>query len=223
MITYYKHIAACVATVAAILAVATHPSVASTATSWFVLVGGYGLLALWAAIVLWRQGTLGALIRPRSGDLTLGIVAGLVLSGTAFFALRLIAPDTSPRSAWLFALYAQFGDVQGDVLRLAGLLFVVACEELVWRGLLLASCVEAWGSRRGLPIAVVSYAIGHLPSLFTLQVAPLGLNPLLVVGALGCGLVWSVMVLLTGRVAPALVCHAVLSYFVSAPAPSWLW
>lgn len=223
MITFYTHISTCVAVVAATLAVATSAALGGTTTPWYVLVSGYGLLALWSGLVLKREGRLGALLRPRGGDLTLGIVSGLVLAGSAFFVLRLVAPLDSTRSGWLFNLYAQFGDVQGELPRTAALLMVVAFEELVWRGMVQTRCIDVWGARRGLIIASALYALAHAPTVFTLQHAPVGPNPLLVLGALGCGLVWGVVVLLTGRLAPALVCHAVVSYFVSAPAPAWLW
>lgn len=223
MITYYRHITTCLAAVAAILAVATLPQLAGGPTPWYVLLGGYGALTAWAVVVLRKEGVLGGLSKPKSGDVTLGIVSGLVLTGVAFFVARGMAPANDVRSAWLFTLYAQFGDVQGEGLRTAALLLVVTFEELVWRGLVQTQCVQAWGVRIGAPMAALFYGLAHLPALFTMQVPGVGINPLLPVGALGCGLVWGLLVLLTGRLAPAVVCHAVVSYFLAAPAPSWLW
>lgn len=223
MLAYYRNVTACVACVAALIAVATLPSLGGSASPWYLLLGGYAALSVWAVTSLRKNGILLDLAKPKSGDVTLGIVSGLVLAGSAFFVLRFLAPTTSSHGAWLFALYAQFGDVQGEGLRTAGLLAVVVFEELVWRGFVQTQCVEAFGPRRGVLVAAVSYALAHVPSLFTLQTPPLGPNPLLVVGALGCGVVWSLIVLLTGRLAPAIVCHAVVSYFLSAPAPTWLW
>lgn len=223
MMTYYRHITTCLAAVASLVAVATLPTLAGTATPWYVLLGGYAVLGAWSVAVLRREHRLVELGKPKSGDVTLGIVSGLVLTGAAFFALRVVAPHTSPRSAWLFGLYSQFGDVQGEGVQTAGLLGVVVLEELVWRGLVQTHCVDAWGPRRGTPAAAVLYGLAHLPALFTMQTAGAGLNPLLPVGALACGLVWGTLVLLTGRLAPAIVCHAVVSYFLAAPAPSWLW
>jgi membrane protease YdiL (CAAX protease family) len=223
MITYYRHITTCLAAVAALIAVATLPNLAGGPTPWYVLLGGYAVLTAWSVAVLRREEVLLDLAKPKSGDVTLGIVSGLVVTGTAFFALRLLAPNASPRSAWLFSLYSQFGDVQGDGLRTAGLLIVVVFEELVWRGLVQTQCVQAWGPRKGVPAAAMLFALAHLPALFTMQTPGVGPNPLLPLGALGCGLVWGILVLLTGRLAPAIVCHAVFSYFLAAPAPSWLW
>lgn len=222
MSTSYKHLFICVVSVASVLTVATIGDLAGSATPWFVMLAGYGAVAGWSAYVLRSLG-LSSMFRPRGGDLTLGIVTGLVLAGTAFFALRWIAPLDSPRSAWLFSVYLQFGNIQGEILRALGLLGVAVCEELVWRGLVQTHCIETWGARRGLPAAAGLYAVAHIPTLFTLQTAIGGLNPLLIVGALAFGLVWSVLVLFTGRLAPAIVCHVVTSYFVSAPAPEWLW
>jgi len=222
MITYYRHITTCLAAVAALVAVATLPD-ADAALPWCVLLGGYAALTVWALLVLRREGTLPELATPKSGDVTLGIVSGLVLTGAAFFVLRMIAPPTSVRNAWVFGLYAQFGDVQGEGLRTAALLLIVIFEEVVWRGLVQTQCVNAWGPRKGVVLATLVYALAHLPALFTMQVPGVGLNPLLPLGALACGAIWAIMVLLTGRLAPAIVCHAVVSYFLAAPAPSWLW
>ncbi len=223
MITGYRNLTACLAAVAALVAVATLPNLAGTPTPWYVLLGGSGALGVWALVWLRREELLPQLAKPKSGDVTLGIISGLVLTGSAFFVLRTLALPTSPRSAWLFGLYSQFGDVQGEILLTAGLLAVVILEELVWRGVVQTHCVEMWGPRRGLVVGVALYGLAHLPALFTMQAPGAGLNPLLPVGAMACGLVWGVLVLLTGRLAPAVVCHAVASYFLAAPAPTWLW
>lgn len=223
MMVSYKYISTCLAAVAAVLAVATLPRFEGTWWPWAVLLGGYAALGIWAAVALERDGLMRGFARPRSGDLTLGIVSGLVVAGAALFVLRYVAPMTHPRGAWLFHLYAQFGDVQGELARAVALLLVVALEELVWRGLVQTHCVEQWGPKRGLLVSAFTYAAAHAPTLFTLQDNQAGPNPLLVMGALACGLVWGLMVLLTSRLAPAIVCHAVVSYFVCAPAPTWLW
>lgn len=223
MITYYRHITTCLAAVAALVAVATLPDWGGTAIPWYVSLGGYAALTVWALLVLRREGSLAELLTPKSGDVTLGIVSGLVLTGAAFFVLRMIAPPTSVRNAWVFGLYAQFGDVQGEGLRTAALLLIVIFEEIVFRGLVQTQCVHGWGPRKGVVLATLVYALAHLPALFTMQVPGVGPNPLLPLGALACGAIWAVLVLLTGRLAPAIVCHAVVSYFLSAPAPSWLW
>jgi membrane protease YdiL (CAAX protease family) len=40
-----------------------------------------------------------------------------------------------------------------------------------------------------------------------------GINPLLVTGALGCGLVWSFLAVFRGRLVPVVIAHAVFTYF----------
>lgn len=189
---------------------------------WGITIVGYVLLSTLAGVVLFRQQRLSALLTLRGGDLTLGIVSGLVLTGAALYALRYLAPLTSPRGSWLLTLYAQVGETQAHIQYTIALLLVVAGEELVWRGLLQTQALKLWGPKVALPVSALLYALAHLPTAFTLAVPGVGYNPLLVLGALSMGLVWGVMVWLTGRLAPAIVCHLVFSYFVAGPTPDWL-
>jgi membrane protease YdiL (CAAX protease family) len=89
----------------------------------------------------------------------------------------------------------------------------VICEELVWRSMVLDELTERFGTRRAWPLAALCYAITTLPTLYTLRYEPAGLNPLLVTAALGCGIVWSFLARLRGRLMPVIIAHAVFTYF----------
>jgi len=198
------------------------PANAGSPKLWLMLLAGYLGLAVWSALTLRREGELGAVMRVRSGDLTAGILTGLVVMGAGLLALRYIAPLTRPRGAWLFRVYAHAGNVQGEALLTALLLVVVVLEELVWRGFVQSRVRAAWDLRAAVPVTAVLYALAHVPTVFTLAAPGIGPNPLLVLAALGFGLVWGFLALFTGRLLPSIMCHAVVSYFLAAPAPSWL-
>jgi membrane protease YdiL (CAAX protease family) len=62
-------------------------------------------------------------------------------------------------------------------------------------------------------LAALLYSLAHVPSVYTMRATDAGLNPLLVMAALGCGLGWAFMVRMFGRLPPAMVSHAVFTYF----------
>jgi hypothetical protein len=63
-------------------------------------------------------------------------------------------------------------------------------------------------------VAAVLYAISLLPTSYSLA-AISGPNPLLPMAALGCGLVWSFMGNMFGRLPPMMISHMVFSYFIA--------
>ena len=131
-------------------------------------------------------------------------------------ARAVLAPAGSTRLAWLFRIYAQIGDtdaMQRSVVYTLALLLIVICEELVWRSMVLSELTERFGTRRAWPLAALCYGATALPTLFTLRDPRAGLNPLLVTAALGCGLVWSFLARLKGRLLPVVIAHGVFTYF----------
>jgi hypothetical protein len=60
----------------------------------------------------------------------------------------------------------------------------------------------------------VLFALAHVPTCFLLGDPTGGYNPMLVGAALGCGIVWGYLVKRTGRLAPAIFCHAFFSWSV---------
>lgn len=179
------------------------------------LAGLFGAGALLSVHWLSRRGQLRALCTPKSGDLTLGALVGLLLIVATWVGRTSWADDVG-RQAWLWLVYLQIGDpavLQRSFL-FTGLIFgTVVAEELVFHGLLQTHFTERWGERRGWIVTALCYALVLSPTLFTLRAPGVGMNPLLFLAALLVGLTTSFLRKLTGRLPPALVAHLVFSYF----------
>lgn len=209
--------ALCVTAVAAAQAFAMRPAHADSTPMWAALLLVYAVLAgLWL-----RQGAPGATLRPRAGDLTVGVLVGLATVAGGFLGLRLLLEADPARQMWLFRLYAQAGDVQGTPRLLALLTLVVIGEEFVWRGWVLGVLRQV-NPRFAAPLSALAYAVAHLPVYFTLRDPGVGGNPLVPLAALGCGLIWGYLTQATGRLIPTIIAHGVFTYFLSAPMPHWL-
>jgi uncharacterized protein len=207
---------ASVVVITAAMAYAFRLEVAGTPRFWVALALPYLLLAALALYKLWEEGTLLDVLSPRWGDLSLGFVTAAILLLSSWGARAVLAPADSPRLAWLFRIYAQIGDpdmVQRSVLYTGVLLVIVLCEELVWRSMVLDELTRRFGSRRAWPLAALCYGLTALPTLFTLRDPMAGLNPLLVTAALGCGIVWSFLASIKGRLVPVIIAHGVFTYF----------
>jgi membrane protease YdiL (CAAX protease family) len=204
------------ALVTAAMAFAFRLELAGSPGFWAALAVPYAALAALALHKLWDEGALVDVLSPRWGDLSLGALTAAVLLLASFGARAVLAPAGSTRQAWLLRIYAQIGDsdvVQRSVLYTAILLFIVICEELVWRSMVLDELTERFGSRRGWPLAALCYGVTALPTLYTLRVPIAGLNPLLITAAIGCGIVWSFLASIKGRLVPVIVAHGVFTYF----------
>jgi membrane protease YdiL (CAAX protease family) len=174
------------------------------------------LLAAYALRALSRDGTLGARLAPRFGDLSLGVLTAAVLLVGSWGARAVLVPTGTPRTMWLLVLYAQLGDpevLQRSLLWTGLLIGITLAEEIVWRGLVLDRLTHQLGTRRGWMAAAGLYAFASLPTVYTLRVANVGPNPLLFFAALGCGLVWTYLTARSGRLWPSAVSHAAFSYF----------
>jgi membrane protease YdiL (CAAX protease family) len=178
----------------------------------------YGALTALALFHAYRKGRLKAWLVPATGDLTRGFVAALVLFGCAYGFVKLITFHASPRAAWLARLYLQIGDP--TPLRkhqaMVGLAIAVAAllEELVWRGWARELLEALVGERKAWLAAGVLYALAHVPTIFALADTRVGPNPVVFVGALGCGIVWSAMARFFDRLAPSVVSHALFDFAV---------
>ena len=182
---------------------------------WFILLGAYAMLAVYSLRHLHRNGTLKRRLMPRWGDLTVGALVALALLAGSWFARAQLTPAGSMEQTWLFRIYLQIGDadrLQQSVLLSGALLTLPVLEEIVWRGHVLELTEKRWGKRAGWPIAALLYAITVTPTIFLLADPIAGKNPLLVVAALGGGLVWSFMATMSGRVFPAMISHMAFSY-----------
>jgi uncharacterized protein len=205
-----------VALISAAMAFAFRLELAGSPTFWLALGVPYVLLAALALRRLWHEGALARVLSPRWGDFSLGFMTAALLLLASWGARAVLAPAGSTRLAWLFRVYAQIGDtdaVQRSVVYTLALLLIVICEELVWRSMVLDELTLRFGSRRAWPLCALGYGFTALPTLFTLRDPLAGLNPLLVTAAVGCGLVWSFLASLKGRLLPVVIAHGVFTYF----------
>ena len=183
---------------------------------WGPLALGYGALAGVALARLRVRGVLAKRLAPRWGDPSLGALSGLFLLAATWVGRSQLMPAGSSERVWLMQLYWLLGDpatLQRSVLYTLLVLFVPLCEELVWRGLVLEELRDRLGPRRAWPVAALLYALVAVPTAFTLAIPGVGLNPLLVLGALGCGLVWTFIANQSGRLPAAMLSHAAFTYF----------
>ena len=204
------------AVVTATYAAAFRPALADSATFYWMFGLPHLALAAFAAQRLAARGKLVPRVMPRGGDLSIGAIVGFGLLAASWGARSVLAPTGSPRQIWLLRLYLQLGDpdrLQHSVLLTAALCSIVLAEELVWRGFVLEELTERLGNRRGWVLAALLYALAALPTVYLQRDPVAGLNPLLVVAAFGCGMVWTFMAGRFGRLFPGVVAHLVFTYF----------
>ncbi len=205
-----------VALITAAMAFAFRLDVAGSPWFWVALGVPYLGLAALAVRKLWDEGALVDVLSPRWGDFSMGFATAAILLAASWGARAVLAPAGSTRLAWLFRVYAQIGDtdtLQRSVLYTGALFVIVVCEELVWRSMVLDELTRRFGTRRAWPLAALCYGVTALPTLFTLRDPLAGLNPLLVTAALGCGIVWSFLASVKGRLLPVVIAHGVFTYF----------
>ncbi|HWA76716.1 MAG TPA: CPBP family intramembrane glutamic endopeptidase [Polyangiaceae bacterium] len=187
---------------------------------WFfgIILVAYLALSLLSLHHFWDEGTLLDRLAPRWGDLSIGMLCATVLLFASWFGRSALAPNGTPRQAWLYRLYIQLGDpelIQHSVWLTAALLVIAITEELVWRGLVLEQLTARLGSRRGWIAAALLYTLSLVPTAFALRDPIAGLNPLLPTAALGAGLVWSFLAARLGRLPPVAISHMVFSYLTA--------
>jgi uncharacterized protein len=211
--------------VAAAMTLAMQQSMAGSPMALLALGLPYAVLAVLAILYLRREGTLGDKLRPRSGDLTFGAIVTVMLFFGAIAGRKFIAPQGSVRDAWIMRIYLQIGDPEFMQQRVVGIslaiIVVAILEEIAWRGLVYALVEERLGTRRAWPVTAVLYAAAHLPTLILLADPYAGPNPLIVLAALGCGLVWGLIVARTGRLPVAIFSHALFTWCVAVQFPLW--
>ena len=211
--------------VAAAITLAMQKSMSGSPLALLALGLPYAVLSVLAILYLRREGTLGDRLRPRSGDLTFGALVTVMLFFGAIAGRKFLAPHGSVREAWVMRIYLQIGDpefLQQRVVGISVAIVVVAIlEEIAWRGLVYALVEERFGTRRAWPITAALYAAAHLPTLVLLADPYAGPNPLIVLAALGCGLVWGLIVARTGRLPVAIFSHALFTWCVAVQFPLW--
>lgn len=157
-------------------------------------------------------------LAPRWGDASLSIVCALSLFGGAWLMVHALAPVGTPREAWMARIYLQFGP-GGDLKRqmlvvVVALVAIAAGEEVLWRGVVTRLLEPMVGSRRAWIGSAVLYALAHVPTVFLLADEGAGKNPMLVLGALGAGLVWGGLARKLGRLMPGILAHIAFDWTV---------
>ncbi|MFO0677470.1 MAG: CPBP family intramembrane glutamic endopeptidase [Polyangiaceae bacterium] len=198
---------------------------AGTAAFAGTLLGVYVALAAFALAFARREGVLADWLRPVWGDISRGVLSAIALLFAAWAFVRVALPDASPRVSWIARIYLQFGS-PGFIrahLFLFGVYVVVvaACEEIVWRGLVLHVLEDAFGTRKAEVLSTLLFVVGLLPTAWALRDPLAGQNPLLPVAALGCGAVWTALRSLSGRLVPAILSHAMFAWCVLVTFRLW--
>jgi uncharacterized protein len=204
------------ATTLAAVSFAFRPSVAASLTFWLGIAIPYVALCGLAVYSMWDDGTLFDKLAPRWGDLSIGALSAMGLLLASWLVRTYVAPPPSPRQAWLLRIYLQIGDaeqIQRSLALTALVLAVPVLEEIVWRGFVLTRLEGVVGRRGAPPLSALLYALSVLPTVWLLRDPVVGLNPLLVLGAFGCGLVWAYTVALTKRLPPVIFSHMAFTYF----------
>jgi membrane protease YdiL (CAAX protease family) len=191
-------------------------SMAGKPESWLVLGIAYAVLGGLALRGLWDRQTLGERLRPKFGDITIGASVGGVLLLGSWAGRSLLAPLGSPGHAWLSRIELAVGDpnaIQRSLPITLTLLSIAALDEIVWRGYVLDSLGERFGDRRAFIYSILLYGAAALPTVVTLNDSFAGPNPLWTLLALGCGLFWTFLARVTGRLPPVIIAHWVFAYF----------
>ena len=207
------------ATIALVFAGMAYSFSEARAGSWLFWLGvslPYVFLVALALHKMWQEGTLVDLLTPRWGDLSIGATSMIVLLFASWAARRVLTPAGTARQAWLFRIYLQLGNPE-HLQRSTGytLLILAICiaEEIVWRGMVLSELTQRFGRRAALPLSALAYGFAVLPTLWLLRDPIAGYNPLFITAAVGCGLIWSFLAGLVGRLTPVMISHMAFTYF----------
>jgi len=204
------------------IALATHFAFdlarAGRASFFLVMAVPTVILAILGVLRAKNDGVLKSWFSVRSGDFTRGFAAAAVLFGGSYAFMRIVAPPDSARSSWLARLYLQIGDpaeLRKNVAMIVVALIVMAvAEEIVWRGLVIGLLEEQIGSSRAWVWSAVCYAAAHLPTIWQLKDPVAGMNPVILLAALGCGLVWGGMARKFERLLPGIFSHVLFDWTV---------
>jgi membrane protease YdiL (CAAX protease family) len=212
-----KRVLAVTVLVALTLTYATSSMARGQLSFWLALGAVYLLTAALAVHKMWDDGTLYDVLRPRWGDLSMGLVLAAVIGLGAWGIRALLAAPGTPRESWIYQIYLQLAApslIRHHAILTLAIVVIAVLEELTWRGLVQRLLEERFGTRRGWIFAGLLYTACHVPTAFGLSDPTAGYNPLLVIAALGTGLCWGFTVRLIGRLPPVLVSHAAFAYFM---------
>lgn len=214
----YAYLAAIVVTIAVATHFAFDVSRAGTKSFFLIMATPTVAIAIAGVIRAKNDGVLRSWAGVRSGDFTRGFAAAAVLFGGSYAFMKLVAPPDHVRSSWLARLYLQLGDpaeLRKNVAMIVVALIVMSvAEEVVWRGLVTGLLEEKIGTRRAWIWAAVLYAVAHVPTVWALKDPVAGHNPVIILAALGCGLVWGFMAWKFERLLPGIFSHVLFDWTV---------
>jgi membrane protease YdiL (CAAX protease family) len=191
-------------------------SPSSAASSRVLLYVGVAYAALTIVTLVWLgvRGEFAKRMTPSFGDLSIAGLLALTLHLACIVTVAFLAGTA--QQGWVARIYLQIGDPVATItFNVAGMVIVIAaCEEIVWRGLVNAKLIEAFGPMRGLVAGTILYAAAHASTMYLLRDPFAGFNPLVFVAAAGCGFVWGLVALKTERLAPSVFAHALFSWSV---------
>ena len=191
-------------------------SMAGKPELWLGLGLAYAVLGGLALGGLWDRHTLAERLRPRAGDVTIGVIVGSALLLGSWAGRSLLAPLESPNHAWLLRIYLVFGEpnaIQRSAPITLTLLSLAALDEIAWRGHVLDALGERHGPRRAFLYSILLYGAAALPTAVTLRDPVAGPNPFWILLCLGCGLFWTFLARVTGRLPPSIIAHCMFGYF----------
>ena len=193
------------------------PAVAGTPKVLLYMAIPVVALAIVGLVRAHRDGVLKDWAGVKGGDFTRGFAGAAILFGCSYVFSKVVTSPTAPQAVWMARLYEQTGDpaelrkTVGSVV--VGLVVVATAEEILWRGLVTSLLEEMVGSRRAWVWAAVLWAVSHIPTMWQLK-GSAGWNPVVVIAALGCGLVWGFMARRFGRLLPGIFSHVLFDWCV---------
>jgi membrane protease YdiL (CAAX protease family) len=143
------------------------------------------------------------LVRLRRGGFVAGSLGGLAMTLMTYALYPPIAhawPKFFHDANHLYGAFTSLSPLIATLL----LLPIIVSEELVWRGVVQTAFMHRLGDIPGAVVVAFIYAAAH---------APTG-SPVLVVAALGCGLVWSALRVWTGGIIASLIAHMIWDFSV---------
>jgi membrane protease YdiL (CAAX protease family) len=179
--------------------------------AWVGRAGDWTPLAVLAALAAMRL-VLGdpetrRLLRLGAGDLALGAAGAAAMVGATYGLYRVLVPVFPALPGATLGLYGVLNAAGYGPPALGALVVLVSfCEEVVWRGRLLAGAVPAAGARRidGGAVARVA-AVALFYGAASLASGSL----LLAVLAASCGFAWGLLRVAGRSLWPAILAHAV--------------
>jgi hypothetical protein len=180
----------------------------------FLWIGGFYVITGTVTVLRLRARGELSILRPRGGDLTFGGLVTLLLYGSAYVFHTLVTSSGQARFEWILQIYLRLGDPFSDDRHWVGLgaAAIGALEELTWRGGVHAALEQRLGWLRGNVVGVALYATSHAGTLWALAGSQ-GLNPLLLLASLGCGIAWTYLRLRSDQqLVPVLWSHALFTW-----------